>query len=146
MEPPCTPGLSPETLSPDDPAEEPTWVLLIAPPAEADQGAAHRWSHPTSAADYDLLESRSGCCSLVEPPCIRCGALTLPGLTLVEFHPLMNFLLSYGDLPGQWVPLTQIHPQAACLQICLPDDRQGTSACQDSGVYTVDQPPSSLPS
>ena len=119
MEPPCTPGPSPKALSPDDPAEEPTWVLLIAPPAEADQGAAHQWSRPTSAADYDLLESRSGCCSLVEPPCIRCGAPTLPGLTLVDFHSLMNFF-TFLWRPARTVDsfgLKQHAHRSACLMV-----------------------------
>ena len=65
---PSITGLPPKALSPDEPtcwhrgpffhpAEEPTWVLLTAPPAEADQGAAHQWSRPTSyVVDYPLLK------------------------------------------------------------------------------------------
>ena len=67
---------------------------------------------------------------MVEPPCICCGVSTLPGLPLVGLHPPMNFYF-----PMQ---TCQVDTEDACLQICLtnkylPEDRQGTSACQDSG-------------
>ena len=77
----------------------------------------------TSAADYDLclLKSRSGCCSLVEPPCIRCGAPTLPGLPLVGFHPRMNFY--FLCRPAKSVDPFDTDTSSSSMLTDLPDEQ-----------------------
>ena len=58
--------------------------------------------------------------------------------------PSISGLPSTDEFLLRSARLTQIHPQTACSQICLtnkylPNDRQGTSACQDSGKDPADE-------
>ena len=55
---------------------------------EDDQGAAHGWSRPASAADHAL------CCNLKGKQWMLHRLPTLPGLPLLGFHPKRSPLMN----------------------------------------------------